>query len=284
MLINTFKRFFVVSCLAILSFGSQVQAQEKPPIRIGMGMALTGPLAASGKAALVSMQIAVEDINQKGGLLGRKVEIVAYDDQSQISNVPGLYTKLLDIDKVDLVVSGYGTNLIVPAMPTIMSRKMLFFGLFGLAANSNFNYDRYFGIQPHGENASVDMIGGFFSAAMTMNPKPQTVAIVGADAEYPANALAGARENIKKLGLKIVYDKTYPPNTTDFAPILRAIQSTNPDVVFVASYPPDSVGMIRAANEIGLKTKLFGGGMIGLGTAALKKQLGPLMNLSLIHI
>ena len=142
MLINTFKRFFVVSCLAILSFGSQVQAQEKPPIRIGMGMALTGPLAASGKAALVSMQIAVEDINQKGGLLGRKVEIVAYDDQSQISNVPGLYTKLLDIDKVDLVVSGYGTNLIVPAMPTIMSRKMLFFGLFGLAANSNFNYDR----------------------------------------------------------------------------------------------------------------------------------------------
>ena len=92
--------------------GSQVQAQEKPPIQIGMGVALTGP-SASGKATLVSMQIAVEDINQKGVLLGRKVEILAYDDQSQISNVPGLYTKLLDIDVVDSVVSGYGTNLIV---------------------------------------------------------------------------------------------------------------------------------------------------------------------------
>ena len=126
--------------------GSQVQAQEKPPIQIGLGVALTGP-SASGKAALVSMQIAVENINQKDVLLGRKVEILAYDDQSQISNVPGLYTKLLDIDVVDSVVSDYGTNLIVPAMPTIMSIKMLFFGLFGLAANSNFNYERHFGIQ-----------------------------------------------------------------------------------------------------------------------------------------
>ena len=278
MMIKTLKRIAILSCLGILSFVGMTQAQEKPPIRIGMGMALTGPLAASGKAAYMSMQIWAEDTNLQGGLLGRKVELIAYDDQSQASNVPGIYTKLLDSDKVDLVVSGYGTNLIVPALPTIMSRKMLFFGLFGLAANSNFNYDRYFGIQPHGENASVDMTSGFFTAAMTMSPKPQTVAIVGADAEYPANALAGARENIKKLGLKIVYDKTYPPSTTDYSPIIRAIQATNPDVVFVASYPPDSVGMIRAANEVGLKTKLFGGGMIGLGTAAVKKQLGPLLN------
>ncbi len=254
------------------------QAQTKPPIRIGMGMALTGSLAANGKAALVSMQIWAEDVNARGGLLGRKVELISYDDQSSPAAVPGIYTKLLDVDKVDLVVSGYATNMIAPAMPTIMQKKMLFMGLFGLAVNTNFSYDRYFGIQPHGENAAVDMSQGFFDAAMSINPKPKTIAIVGADAEYPAAAMVGARETIKKLGMKIVYDKTYPPNTTDFSPVVRAIQATTPDVVFVASYPPDTVGMIRAANEVGLKTKVFGGGMIGLGTAAVKKQLGPLLN------
>ena len=261
--------------LPLAGFG---QAPAKPPIRIGMGMALTGSLAANGKAALVSMQIWAEDVNARGGLLGRKVELVVYDDQSSPASVPGIYTKLLDVDKVDLVVSGYATNMIAPAMPTIMQKKMLFMGLFGLAVNSSFGYDRYFGIQPHGENAAVDMTQGFFDAAMSVNPKPKTIAIVGADAEYPHAAMTGARETIKKLGLKIVYDKTYPPNTTDFSPVVLAIQATTPDVVFVASYPPDTVGIIRAANEVGLKTQVFGGGMIGLGTAAVKKQLGPLLN------
>jgi branched-chain amino acid transport system substrate-binding protein len=104
------------------------------------------------------------------------------------------------------------------------------------------------------------------------------VALVGADAEYPHAALEGARVNVKKRGLKIVYDKTYPPNTTDYAPIVRAIQATNADIVYVASYPPDSAGMVRAANEVGLKTKIFGGGMIGLQYAAFKTQLGALLN------
>src|SRR6202042_162215 len=108
--------------------------------------------------------------------------------------------------------------------------------------------------------------------------KPTTLAIVGADAEFPRNAMDGARVVAKQLGLKIVYDKTYPPTTSDYSPIVRAIQATNPDIVLVASYPPDSVGMIRAANEVGLKTKLFGGGMVGLQSTAIKVQLGPLLN------
>jgi branched-chain amino acid transport system substrate-binding protein len=113
---------------------------------------------------------------------------------------------------------------------------------------------------------------------MGMSPKPRTVALVGADAEYPAMALEGARAHAKKNGLKIVYDKTYPPKTVDYAPIVRAIQATNPDLVFVASYPPDSAGMVRAANEVGLKTRMFGGGLVGPQFAALKTQLGPMLN------
>jgi branched-chain amino acid transport system substrate-binding protein len=241
-------------------------------------MSLTGPLAGNGKAALISMQIWAEDVNARGGILGRKVELVYYDDQTNPSTVPSIYNKLLDVDKVDLVVSGYGTNVIAPAMPIMMQRNMVFMSLFGLNVNSKFNYDRYFQIMPAGPEPAVDWSVGFFDVAMALNPKPQTVALVGADAEYPSLALEGARTNVKKVGLKIVYDKSYPPNTVDFSPIVRAIQATNPDIVFLASYPPDSAGMVRAVNEVGLKTRIFGGGLVGTQFASLRTQLGPLLN------
>jgi len=264
---------------ALIAFALALSAQaQQAPLKIGFGMSLTGPLAGNGKAALISMQIWAEDVNAKGGILGRKVELVYYDDQTNPSTVPSIYSKLLDVDKVDLLVSGYGTNVIAPAMPIVMQRNLTFMTLFGLNVNSKFNYDRYFQIMPAGPEPALGWTQGFFDTAMTLNPKPQTIALVGADAEYPALALEGAREQVKRTGLKLVYDKTYPPNTVDYSPIVRAIQATNPDLVFVASYPPDSAGMVRAANEIGLKTRMFGGGLVGPQFAALKTQLGPLLN------
>jgi len=262
--------------IALLAASGATLAQQ--PLKIGFGMSLTGPLAGNGKAALISMEIWRDDVNARGGILGRKVEFVYYDDQTNPATVPSIYAKLLDVDKVDLIVSGYGTNVIAPTMPIAMQRKLLLMGLFGLNVNSKFKYDRYFQIMPAGPDPAVGWSQGFFDAAMGMNPKPKTIAIVGADAEYPAMALEGARAHAKKTGLKIVYDKTYPPKTVDYAPIVRAIQATNPDLVYVASYPPDSAGMVRAANEVGLKTRMFGGGLVGPQFAALKTQLGPLLN------
>jgi branched-chain amino acid transport system substrate-binding protein len=253
-------------------------AQAAQPIKIGFGMALTGALAGNGKAALLAMEIWREDVNRKGGLLGRPVEFVYYDDQTKPANVPGIYAKLLDVDKVDLLVSGYGTNMIAPAMPIVMERGLVFMGIFGLGNNEKLNYSNYFQIQPDGANPLTDWSRGFFELAGKQNPKPQTVALVGADAEYPHNALAGARETVKKQGFKVVYDNTYPPPTVDYTPIARAIKAANPDVVYVASYPPDSVGIVRAAHEVGLRPKLFGGGLIGLQFAAVQKQLGPMLN------
>jgi branched-chain amino acid transport system substrate-binding protein len=113
---------------------------------------------------------------------------------------------------------------------------------------------------------------------MGLTPRPQTVAIVAADQEFSRNASDGARETAQKAGLKIVYDKTYPPSTADFSSIVRAIQSTNPDMVVVCSYPPDSVGIVRAVNEIGFKPRMIGGAMVGLQATAIKAQLGPLLN------
>jgi branched-chain amino acid transport system substrate-binding protein len=270
-------RRLALAAAAALVWIAPVRAEA--PITIGFGMALTGGLAPIGKAALLAMQIWESDINAKGGLLGRPVKLIYYDDQSNPATIPGLYTKLLDVDKVDLVISGYATNMIAPAMPIIMQHNRTFLSLFGLAVNSEFKYPKYFSFTPTGgPEPKQSFAAGFFAVAMAQNPKPQTLAMVGADAEFPHNAMEGARVLAKQAGLKIVYDKTYPPTTTDYTPIVRAIQATNPDIVLVCSYPPDTVGMIRAAHEVGLKTKLFGGGMVGLQSTAIKVQLGPLLN------
>jgi branched-chain amino acid transport system substrate-binding protein len=271
-------RIAALAVFALMLLPLSAQAQQEP-IRIGFGMALTGGLAANGKSALVAMQIWESDINAKGGLLGRPVKLVFYDDQSTPSTVPGIYTKLLDVDKVDLVVGGYATNMLVPAMPVVIQHNKVFLGLLGLAVNATFNYPKYFSMTATGgPDPRISISEGFFQTAMAQSPKPETIAIAAADAEFSSRAAEGAREQAKKLGLKVVYDKSYPPNTTDYTPIVRAIQATNPDIVFVGSYPPDSVGMIRAANEVGLKTKIFGGGMVGLQSTSIKAQLGPMLN------
>jgi branched-chain amino acid transport system substrate-binding protein len=263
--------------LAALALGP-AGARAADPIKIGFSMALTGGLAPNGKSALLAMQIWAADTNAKGGLLGRPVELDYYDDQSQPSTVPAIYTKLLDIDKCELVVGPYATAQIAPAMPIMMQRNMTFITLLGLAVNDQFHYDRYFQIAPSGRNAGADFTKGFFEIAAEQNPKPQTIAYVYADQEYSHNAALGAHENAKPLGLKTVYDKSYPPPTTDFSPIVRAIQAANPDILLIASYPPDSVGMVRAIREVGITPKMVGGGMVGLQSTSIKLQLGPLLN------
>jgi len=262
----------------VLAFLVLPAAQAAEPIKIGFSMPLTGGLAPNGKSALLAMQIWEEDTNAKGGLLGRPVKLVYYDDQSQPGTVPAIYTKLLDIDKVDLVVGPYATAQIAPAMPIIIQRKLTFITLLGLAVNDQFHYPRFFQIAPNGPHATTDFTTGFFDIAKNANPKPKTVAIAYADQEYSHNAADGGRANAKAIGLNIVYDKSYPPTTTDFTPIMRAIQAANPDVLMIASYPPDSVGMVRALREVGFTPKLVGGAMVGLQATAIKTQLGPLLN------
>lgn len=268
----------VLAFAASVATAGLARAQDKQPITIGFGMALTGGLAAGGKSALLAMQIWQEAVNKKGGLLGRPVKLIYYDDQSNPATVPALYTKLLDVDKVDLIVSGYGTNLIAPAMPVAIQHDRLFFGLFGLAVNSEFHYPKYFSMLPSGPDPKHAFSEPFFKVALAANPKPKKLAILAEDSEFPRNAQEGIRDIAKKEGLEVVYDKTYPAGTPDFTPIVHAIQATNPEMVFVASYPPGSVGMLRAATETGLKTRFFGGGMVGLQFTPIKQQFGAKLN------
>ncbi len=215
-MIKSLTRVLVLAAAtALLAAPATRPAGAAEPIRIGFGMALTGGLAANGKSALVAMQIWRDDVNAKGGLLGRPVELLFYDDQSNPSTVPGIYTKLLDVDKVDLVVGGYATNMIAPAMPVVIQHNMAFISLLGLAVNSEFHYPKYFAMIPTGPDPKVAFSKGFFDVAAAQEPKPKTIAIVGADAEFARNAADGARQNAKAAGLQIVYDKTYPPSSVD---------------------------------------------------------------------
>ncbi|HWB49888.1 MAG TPA: amino acid ABC transporter substrate-binding protein, partial [Stellaceae bacterium] len=266
-----------LAAMILLIVVEPARAEEKP-IAIGLSMALTGGLAAVGKTGLLAFQIWAEDVNKKGGLLGRPVKLIYYDDQSNPATVPGIYTKLMDVDKVDLLVSGYATNMVAPAMPIVMQKNRLFFGLFALAINVEFHYPKYFSMLTFGPDPKPTFSKGFFDVAMAQNPKPKTVALVTADAEFGRNALDGARQNVKEAGLQTVYDRAYPPSTVDYTPIMRAVQATNPDVVYVASYPPDTVGILRAVSEIGYRPPYFGGTMVGTASAALRTQLGPLLN------
>jgi branched-chain amino acid transport system substrate-binding protein len=265
--------------LALAAFiAAAVPARAAESIKVGFSMALTGAVAPSGRQLLLALEIWRDDVNAKGGLLGRPVELVYYDDQSNPANVPGIYTKLISVDKADLLIGPYATNMAAPAMPVIIAAGKTTISILAIGVNRHFNYPNYFSMVPVGPEGVKAFSRGFFELAAEQRPKPQTLALIAADAEFARTAADGARENAQALGFKIIYDKSYPPSTTDFTPVVRSIQAAHADLVFVGAYPPDTVGIVRAANEIDLTPKMFGGTMIGLLVTPIKVQLGPAMN------
>ena len=266
----------LLSVLALSAAVLPAMAQSSEPIRIGLSMAQTGALSGAGKSGLLALQIWRDDVNTRGGLLGRSVELVVYDDQSNPSMAPGIYTKLVEVDKVDLLVAPYSTNITAPIMPLVKQRDLLLIGNFALDANAQIRHDKYFNIMPW---ASVkDATTPLFALSKKFGAK--TIAVLAADAEFAQTFANGIRAGVKANGLTSVYDQNYPPNTVDFSSLIRAIRATKPDVVFVASYPSDSSAIIRSVSEIGIgsSVKMFGGGMVGLQNASIMESLGPALN------
>jgi branched-chain amino acid transport system substrate-binding protein len=249
---------------------------QQGPVKIGMSMPQTGSLGAGGQAALVALRMWVDDINQKGGLLGRKVEFIVYDDQTNPANTPGIYTKLLDVDKVDLLFAPYGTVPTGPIMPLVKQRGLLLMGNFSFQVNAKVQHDMWFNNAPWNDAASWSE--GFFKGAQKVGAK--SIAFLAADQEFAQNLANGAREYAKKIGLNTVYDQNYPPATTDFSSLIRAIRAARPEIVYVMSYPNDSVAIVRSVNEIGVgpQVQLFGGGMVGLQFTPIMESLGASLN------
>lgn len=271
------RRMLIGWAAAAIVFGAASAAiAEEPPIRIGMSMAQTGGLAGGGKASLLGIEIWRDDVNAKGGLLGRKVELVVYDDKSSASETPAIYAKLLDVDKVDLLFAPYATVPTAPIMPLVKQRGLLLMGNFSFQVNSKIHHDMWFNIAPWGPADS--WATGFLGLGQKAGGK--TVALLSADQEFAQNLITTARDVAKKMGLNVVFDQSYPPSTAEFSGIIRALSATKPDIVYVASYPPDSAAILRAVNELGVgdNVKLFGGAMVGLQFGAVMENMGSLLN------
>lgn len=251
-------------------------ALAQQPIKVGIGIAQTGTLGGGGKAALLALEMWVEDVNGGGGLLGRKVELISYDDQSNPATTPGIYSKLLDIDKVDLLIAPYGTVPTAPIMPLVKERGLLLMGNFSFQVNRTVKHDMWFNNSPWNDASSWS--DGFIRAGQKAGGK--TIAFLAADQEFAQNLANGAKELAKKAGLKTVYEQNYPPTTVDFSSMIRAIRAAKPDIVFVMSYPNDSVAIVRSVNEIGVgdSVKIFGGGMVGLQFTPNMVSLGSSLN------
>jgi branched-chain amino acid transport system substrate-binding protein len=248
------------------------------PVRIGYSLSLTGPLAENSKSARLAHKLWEDDINSRGGLLGRQVELICHDDQGDATQVPNIYTQLLDKEKVDLIIGGYGTNTIAASMPVAMGRNKILIGLMGLGVNLNLHYPNYFAMIPTGQKPNSALTEGFFALAASQNPKPQTVALLSADAEFSKNPVIGARENAERFGMKIIYEKTYSLSTTDYNPLIDEVKTINADILFLCSYLKDSIGLVRAIHTSHYKPKMVGGAMIGPQSASVKTALGPLLN------
>lgn len=198
----------VILALALLIIGVSCAAAADP-LRIGLSLSLSGPTAAAGKQVLSGLEIWRDDVNSKGGLLGRPVELVYYDDQGNPSNAPAIYAKLMGVDKVDLLIGPYSTNVIAAAMPAIVQANRTTIGIFGLGANQSFKYPKYFSMNSQGPSPA-NYSKCVFDLAAAQQPKPTRVALIGAEVEYSRNALDGARENAKAMGFEIVFERTYP--------------------------------------------------------------------------
>jgi branched-chain amino acid transport system substrate-binding protein len=261
---------------AALLAAAGIATAQQPPIKIGMSMPQTGTLGAGGQAALLALRMWVDDVNKKGGLLGRKVDFIVYDDQTNPALTPGIYTKLLDVDKVDLIIAPYGTVPTAPIMPLVKQRGLLLMGNFSFQVNRTVKHDMWFNNSPWNDASSWS--DGFFRAGQKLGAK--TVAFLAADQEFAQNLANGARDLAGKAGLTTVYNQNYPPATVDFSSMIRAIRAAKPDMVFVMSYPNDSVAIVRAVNEIGVgpSVKLFGGGMVGLQFTPNMVSLGRMLN------
>ncbi len=264
------------AALAASPLGINLLHAQQPPIRIGMSMPQTGGLAGGGKPSLLGIEIWRDDVNAKGGLLGRKVELVVYDDKSSASETPAIYSKLIDVDKVDLLFAPYATVPTAPIMPMVKQRGLLLIGNFSFQVNSKVGHDMWFNNAPWGPPDS--WASSFLDIGQKAGGK--SIALLSADQEFAQNLVKTAREVASKRNMPVVFDQAYPPNTVEFSSIIRALRAAKPDIVYVASYPPDSAGILRAVNEIGVggNVKLFGGGMVGLQFGSVMENMGSLLN------
>ncbi len=247
----TRKALAALFACALLALGMSVEAQG--PIRVGASLSLTGTYAKLGKNVHEGYQLCQKDLNAKGGLLGRKVEFVVYDDQSTPATAVRLYEKLITEDKVDAVMGPYSSPVTeASANVTEKYKKVMVAPM--AATTSIFKKNRkyiFMVISP----AEVYLEG---LVDMAAKKGLKTVAIVNEDTLFSKAAAAGAADLAKKKGMQVVFTEAYPKGNTDFSGLLTKLRATNPDVVAAATYFDDAVALTRQMKELNVNPKMDG--------------------------
>ncbi len=244
------KRMLSISLAMLLGLpGLGASAQE---VVVGTSVALTGKYARTGQEQLQGFQMWVEEVNARGGLLGRKVRLVYYDDESRPETGARLYEKLITDDKVDLLIGPYSSSVTMAASTVAEKHGMPMISS-GASASEIWarGYKNIFGLYTPA-NTYMDQILEFAKAKGL-----ERVALVWENTEFPRDVANGVRAKAKALGMKLVFEEEYGKASTDFTSMIIKMKARKPDIVIGGSYLPDSVSFMRQAKENRLYAKLF---------------------------
>jgi branched-chain amino acid transport system substrate-binding protein len=241
----------LVAVLAVLDAGLPAGAQG--PIRIGASLSLTGTYAQPGRYQHEGYKLCQKDLNARGGLLGRKVELVVYDDQSLPATGVRLYEKLITEDKVDAVMGPYSSAVSEAVANVTEKYKKLMVAPLAAATEIFKKGRRYvFMILTPAEM----YLEGLVDIAAKRGLK--TIAIINEDTLFPKASASGTAELAKKAGLQIVFQEAYPKGNQDFSAILTKVKASNADVLAAATYFDDAVAVTRQMKELNVNPKMFG--------------------------
>jgi branched-chain amino acid transport system substrate-binding protein len=253
-ILGQFRSFFLLlaAALAMSLAGLSHAWAEDEPIRIGVTVSLTGDYAAQGSEELKGIRMWAQDLNARGALLGRPVEIVYYDDKSDAATSEALYERLVSEDKVDLLLGPYSSGLTLAASRVAERHN---FPMVAAGASSRdiwLRGNRYI-FQVDAPADTYDDLAIISARNAGLN----TIALVYEDSDFPRQVAEGVRAQAAKQGMEIVFDEAYPKNNTDFSAIVEAMRARNPDVVIGGTYLDDSIAIMRQAKKSNLSPKAF---------------------------
>ena len=232
-----------------LSLSAPALAQGTAPLKVGGTLALTGPLSATAQIHKLVGEIYVEQLNARGGLLGRKVEWILKDDQSRPDVARTLYEQLVTVDKVDLLIGPYATGAILSAMGVAQRyNKVLVHHTFGIPSLAK--YDMHFPTWAVGSNPEATYPNLVFDALAASPRPPQTVAIVTSKFPSVHFMSVGAREVAKKRGIKEVLYLEWEFGNKDFGAIASRIKEANPDFIWGGVIALEGVQLLDALKKI----------------------------------
>jgi len=252
-------------------------AKSQDSIKIAVTLPITGTYTVYSEPALRAINAWADQINATGGLLHRHVEFLVYDNAASPATAATIYRRLIESQKPDFTIAGFGAAVVAPGISAFKRSGGV---LMGLAAGkvTTEPSPRYFNVSPTAPPSVESLTDGFFDVAVQQKPAPSSVAILAARAELSEKTAEGARQNVKKYGLKVVFDAQYSPTTSDFTAMVRQAQQSYPDLVVICSYPLDSEAIVKAVSEAEFKPMMIGGAMLGLQAATIKERLGSLLN------